>query len=621
MSALPSLSKPRSNSGQWHTVVKVVLIYAAFASAWILLSDKAVLLMTADPEELVMISMIKGWLFVAVTSLLLFVLLKRYWQQYAAVLSQRMDTLRLIETIANSSTDAIFAKDLEGRYLIFNKAASEFIGKPVEEVIGRDDHAIFPPDQAEKLLATNRRLITENVVENLYEHVDTVKGRTVFYSTKGPLHDGTGQVIGTFGVSRDVTERMLIENELKRHRKNLEDLVEERTRDLMQAKATAESANSAKASFLANMSHEIRTPLNAITGMAHLIRRGELATGQRQQLDKLEAASYHLLEVINAILDLSKIEAGRFALENEPLQINTLLDNVVAMLRDRAAAKHLSLSVEPVPMTAPLRGDPTRLQQALLNYAANAIKFTDHGGVTLCVHMLEERADDMLLRFEVTDTGIGIAADAQGKLFNAFEQADSSTTRKYGGTGLGLAITRKIAEQMGGEVGVASRPGTGSTFWFTVRLAKDTAAGTAPALAPNASAEASLRSRFAGARILLAEDEPINREITGTLLNDVGLAVDMAGDGAEAVALAAQNDYALILMDMQMPIMDGLEATQKIRLQPAGATRPIIAMTANAFAEDRLRCTAAGMNDFITKPFAPEHVYATVLKWLTVHQA
>ncbi|MCG2576376.1 ATP-binding protein [Dechloromonas sp. XY25] len=615
------MSEPRSDSGRWHAVVKIVLIYAAFASAWILLSDKAVLLITADPEELVMISTIKGWLFVAVTSLLLFVLLQRYWQQYAAALSERMDTLRLIETIANSSTDAIFAKDLEGRYLIFNKAASQFTGKSAEEVIGHDDYAIFPPDQAEKLLATNSRLIAANTVENLYEHVDTVKGRTVFSSTKGALHDGNGRVIGTFGVSRDVTERILIENELKRHRKNLEDLVEERTRDLQQAKAAAESANRAKASFLANMSHEIRTPLNAITGMAHLIRRSELSAEQRRHLDKLEGAGYHLLEVINAILDLSKIEAGHFALEDAPLEIDTLLDNVVAMLRDRATAKHLSLSVEPAGIAARLRGDPTRLQQALLNFATNAIKFTEHGGVTLRVETLEDGADDALLRFAVMDTGIGIAVDAQDKLFNAFEQADSSTTRKYGGTGLGLAITRKIAEQMGGEAGVDSRPGAGSTFWFTARLAKDTQAAVASTLAPGISAGASLRSHFAGARILLAEDEAINREITEILLTDVGLAVDMAGDGAEAVALAARNDYALILMDMQMPIMDGLEATQKIRQQPAGATRPIIAMTANAFAEDRLRCTAAGMNDFITKPFAPEHVYAMLLKWLTVPQA
>ena len=621
MSESNSMSKHAFNSGQWHAVVQVVLIYAAFASAWILFSDKAVLLMTADPEEMVKISMVKGWLFVAVTSLLLFVLLKRYWRHYAAALSERMDTLRLIETIANSSTDAIFAKDLEGRYLIFNTAASEFVGKPAEEVIGRDDYALFPADQAEKLLTTNRRLIAANVVENLYEHVDTVKGRTVFYSTKGPLYDSNGRIIGTFGVSRDVTERMLIENELKRHRKHLEDLVEERTQDLMQAKAAAESANTAKASFLANMSHEIRTPLNAITGMAHLIRRSELSAEQRNHLDKLEAAGYHLLEVINAILDLSKIEAGRFTLEDTPLHVETVLDNVVAMLRQRAAAKHLSLTVEPMCMPPHLRGDPTRLQQALLNYATNAIKFTEHGGVTLRVRVLEDKADNALLRFDVIDTGIGIAADTQGKLFSAFEQADSSTTRKYGGTGLGLAITRKIAEQMGGEVGVESSLGAGSTFWFTVRLSKDAMAAATPAMAQGESAESQLRTRFAGSRILLAEDEPINREITEILLQDVGLVVDAAGDGSEALALAAQNDYALILMDMQMPTMDGLEATQKIRQLPKGAALPIVAMTANAFAEDRARCSEAGMNDFITKPFAPEHVYATLLKWLTARQA
>ncbi|MDE2442116.1 MAG: response regulator, partial [Betaproteobacteria bacterium] len=486
---------------------------------------------------------------------------------------------------------------------------------------GRDDYAIFPPDQAKQLLATNSRLIAADLVENLYEHVDTVKGRTVFYSTKGPLHDSSGRIIGTFGVSRDVTERMLIENELKRHRKHLEDLVEERTRDLMQAKAAAESANNAKASFLANMSHEIRTPLTAITGMAHLIRRGELSANQREHLDKLEAAGYHLLEVINAILDLSKIEAGRFTLERAPLCLETLLDNVVSMLRQRATAKHLSLRIEPMRVPSHLLGDPTRLQQALLNYASNAVKFTEHGGVTLHVHTLEDNADNALLRFEVTDTGIGIAVDAQGKLFTAFEQADSSTTRKYGGTGLGLAITRKIAEQMGGGVGVTSRLGAGSTFWFTVRLTKDATTNTVPTMAQSESIETQLRTRFAGSRILLAEDEPINREITETLLHDVGLEVDMAGDGSQAVALVAKNDYALILMDMQMPIMDGLEATRKIRQSPQGATLPIIAMTANAFAEDRARCADAGMNDFITKPFSPEHVYVTLLRWLTTSQA
>ena len=365
------------------------------------------------------------------------------------------------------------------------------------------------------------------------------------------------------------------------------------------------------------MSHEIRTPLTAITGMANLIRRGELSPAQREQLDKLEAASYHLLDVINAILDLSKIDAGHLALEETPFQIETVLDNVVAMLHDRAAAKHLALTVTHGPLPARVLGDQTRLQQVLLNYAGNALKFTEQGGITLHASVEGDFGDAILLRLAVSDTGIGIPPEAQSRLFNAFEQADSSTTRKYGGTGLGLAINRKLASLMGGEVGVISTPGVGSTFWLTARLAKAQPAADAPVEQPTGSAELRLREAFSGSRILLAEDEPVNREITEMLLQDTGLQIDTAEDGAIAVELASRNDYALILMDMQMPNMDGLEATRRIRQLPNGATVPIVAMTANAFAEDRQRCLAAGMNDFMTKPFDPEHVFATLLKWLT----
>ncbi len=365
------------------------------------------------------------------------------------------------------------------------------------------------------------------------------------------------------------------------------------------------------------MSHEIRTPLTAITGMAHLIRRGELSPAQHEQLDKLEAAGYHLLDVINAILDLSKIEAGRLTLEEAPVCVETLLDNVAAMLHDRAAAKNLILTVTHGKLPHSLRGDPTRLQQALLNYATNAIKFTDRGSVTLRATIDDDFGDEVLLRLEVSDTGIGIAPEVQCKLFTAFEQADSSTTRKYGGTGLGLAINRKLADLMDGEVGVRSTPGVGSTFWLTARLAKDHAPETATASTPTAPAEVLIRQRFAGARILLAEDEPVNREITETLLQDIGLQIDTAEDGAEALARASRAPYALILMDMQMPNMDGLEATRRIRQLPNGATVPIVAMTANAFAEDRQRCLAAGMNDFVTKPFHPSTFTPRLLQWLT----
>ena len=262
-----------------------------------------------------------------------------------------------------------------------------------------------------------------------------------------------------------------------------------------------------------------------------------------------------------------------------------------------------------------LRGDAIRLQQALLNYLTNAVKFTEQGSITLRARNLESNTDSVLLRFEVSDTGIGIAADAQERLFSAFEQADNSTTRQYGGTGLGLAITRRLAELMGGEAGVESEPGVGSTFWFSARLRRGTDAFPGTTSGKN-NAEALLRERHAGQRILLVDDEPINLEVSYFFLDSVGLHVETAENGQEALEKAQSGNFALVLMDMQMPVLDGLEATRQIRELPGWKWVPILAMTANAFAEDKLRCIDAGMNDHIIKPFDPELFFATILRWL-----
>ena len=537
--------------------------------------------------------------------------------QAEAALQESEDRFRKL--LMNIPSVAVQGYGEDGTTHYWNQASERLYGYSADEAIGRN--------LLELIIPIEMREGVRDAMRGMFETTTPVPAgelslrrkdgsRVDVFSSHAYVHV-PGRSPEMFCVDIDITERKQAEAELVQHRHHLEELVLSRTAELSQARDDAEAANRAKSIFLANMSHELRTPMNGIMGMTDLVLRRATDPTQIDWLNKSQGAAKHLLSVINDILDISKIESDRLTLEEKDFTLAEAIDDAMHMQEAPALAKGLSLSwqIDPA-LPDRLCGDAMRLRQILINFTGNAIKFSERGHIAVRASVAEEDSLSVLLKIEVTDQGVGISPEQQARLFRAFIQADGSMNRKYGGTGLGLIISKRIALLMGGDAGVISEEGRGSTFWVTLRFRRATSDPQAAKSQPTESPRETLARLFPGARVLVAEDEPVNREVLMFLLEDAGLVPDVAINGQEAVEKARGGGYALILMDVQMPVMSGLEATDAIRELPGMANIPILAVTANAFDEDRDACLAAGMDDHIGKPVDPDALCAIVLHWL-----
>lgn len=535
--------------------------------------------------------------------------------------------LNQLSQAVEQSTEAIIITDVIGKIEYVNDTFITQSGYTKQEVLGKYPNLLNSGENPAELFGNLWKTIRAG---------NTWKGELInrrkdgslstAYATISPLRQADGTISHFVSTQEDINEKKTLAEELDKHRHHLEELVESRTCELAVAQQLAEAANLAKSNFIANMSHEIRTPMNGVLGMTYLALASTNDPKQKDYLQKIHLSGQHLLHIVDDILDFSKIEAGKMTIEGVDFKLDDLMGKLSTIMNTKVAGRQLTLAIE-IAADVPLQmhGDPHRLSQILINYTNNAVKFTERGEIKVRVNKLNDTPSGWLIKFEVDDPGIGMNEEQKSKLFRSFEQADSSTTRKYGGTGLGLAISKQLAILMGGEVGVQSQPGLGSKFWFTALL--EHTKGAPVDINLNRHSVGPLErlaqvNQTQQVHVLLVDDNEFNQQVGSELLAAANCRVSVTGDGLRAsnLVLAGEEQFHCVLMDIQMPIMDGLEATRIIRAQAQFAHLPIIAITANAMNEDRIHCLSAGMNDFIPKPFAPDILYSTLLRWVGDHK-
>ena len=513
--------------------------------------------------------------------------------------AQLEDQLRFVEVLLETTPTAIYLKDTGGRYLRFNKAFEDLAGVTRSQWIGKTVFDMVPGSGAAQMDAADQVLFQTKKgqsYEASFTNHTTGETRIGLY-VKEALTNNQGEVTGLVGTILDITERNRLEQTLR------------------EAKRAAEAASQAKSDFLANMSHEIRTPMNGVIGMTDLALDTALNPVQREYLTIVKNSAQSLMVILNDVLDFSKIEAGKLDIESIAFSVTDTLAETLKTLVARAEHKGLALVLEPTPgLPSQVRGDPGRIRQVLTNLCDNAIKFTAQGSVTVKAHCTALDDDAFELQFSVRDTGVGIAVEKQQGVFEAFQQADTSTTRQFGGTGLGLTICARLVALMGGRIWVESTPGQGSTFHFTVRVQGAAVPDTVAALpVPHPIGSLPLPVQTTPLKILLVEDHPINQKLAMTLLKKWGYETVLAQNGQEAVDLFPTQAWDVVLMDMQMPVMGGIDATRLIRAsEPVGQHTPIVAMTANAMDSDQQACFDAGMDAHLAKPFNASGLQAII---------